>query len=134
VREFFQELTRASVYKRGQGRPARDITFAALAVILALGCWRLNQTLGASEAIGLGLPSVLLAAGLWISFRLVNMPSFADFLVSVQAEMNKVSWPSRTELYRSSLVVIFTIFFLAGILFLYDLIWQQLFTFVNVLE
>jgi preprotein translocase subunit SecE len=67
-----------------------------------------------------GFPLTLLAIGLWASFRLVQMPAFADFLISVEGEMNKVSWPSRGELFRASLVVILVIFFLAGLLFLYD--------------
>ena len=68
------------------------------------GCWRL---------------------GCWIAYRLVNLPSFADFLIAVEAEMNKVSWPTRTELFRSSLVVIFSILFLAAVLFAYDLFWRN---------
>ena len=36
--------------------------------------------------------------------------------------MNKVSWPSRGELYRASLVVIVVIFLLTAILFAYDLV------------
>ena len=32
----------------------------------------------------------------------MNMPRFADFLIAVEAEMNKVSWPSKAELIRSS--------------------------------
>jgi preprotein translocase subunit SecE len=60
--------------------------------------------------------------GAWAAFRVVNIPSFADFLISVEAEMNKVSWPSRGELYRASLVVIVVIFLLTAILFAYDFI------------
>ena len=37
---------------------------------------------------------MLLAAGLWASYRLVNVPAVADFLIAVEAEMNKVSWPT----------------------------------------
>ena len=33
------------------------------------------------------------------------MPAFADFLIAVEAEMNKVSWPTRHELIRASMVV-----------------------------
>jgi len=40
-----------------------------------------------------------------------------DFLIAVEAEMNKVSWPSRAELVRSAAVVIFVIFLLATVLF-----------------
>jgi preprotein translocase subunit SecE len=54
------------------------------------------------------------------------MPSFADFLISVEAEMSKVSWPTRGELIRASIVVILMIFFLAAILFGFDLVWRFL--------
>ena len=47
----------------------------------------------ASAALRFGLPALLLAAGWWISYRIVNFPAFADFLIAVEAEMNKVSWP-----------------------------------------
>ena len=41
---------------------------------------------------------------------------FADFLIAVEAEMAKVSWPTRSELIHSSLVVIITIIGLAAML------------------
>jgi preprotein translocase subunit SecE len=72
------------------------------------------------------LPLAALAAGLWASFRVVQMPSFADFLISVEGEMNKVSWPAGGELFRASVVVMFVIFFLAAILFIYDLALTEL--------
>ena len=68
----------------------------------------------------------MLALGAWISFRIVNLPKFADFLISVEAEMNKVSWPTSGELWRASMVVIAVIFFLAGLLFFYDAILKTL--------
>jgi preprotein translocase subunit SecE len=37
--------------------------------------------------------------------------------------MTKVSWPTRDEVIRSSIVIIFLIFTLAGILAVYDLFW-----------
>ncbi len=64
--------------------------------------------------------------GGWLAFRLVNLPSFADFLIAVEAEMNKVSWPTRAELIRSSLVVIFSILFLTLVLYTYDTFWSVL--------
>jgi preprotein translocase subunit SecE len=70
------------------------------------------------------VPGLFLAAGLWFCFRLVNMPRFADFLISVEAEMAKVSWPSGTEVVRSSIVIIFLMFALAAILAMYDLFWR----------
>lgn len=129
MREFFQ----FGIYKRSQGRITRQVTFATLAVIVLLGAWRLSVfEMGAGDMLRIGLPLVLGAAGVWFSFRLVNMPSFADFLIAVEAEMNKVSWPTGTEMVRSSLVVIFCIFFLAAVLFAYDLIWRTLLEVIGV--
>jgi preprotein translocase subunit SecE len=119
VGDFFRELMHVGLYKRNQGRIVRQVTFAALAAIIAWGLLRLSLVLtGKGAEYQFGLPLVLLATFLWMSYRLVNMPAFADFLIFVENEMNKVSWPSRSELVRSSLVVIVMIFvlgfFLAG--------------------
>ena len=76
----------------------------------------------------LWFPGLVLAASVWGSYRLVNVPGFADFLIAVEAEMNKVSWPTRTELFRASMVVLFMIFSLAIVLFLYDSAWLVLLT------
>jgi preprotein translocase SecE subunit len=46
--------------------------------------------------------------------------------------LNKVSWPKKTELYRASMVVIFTMALLALLLFCYDAIWQWLFDTLGV--
>ena len=39
------------------------------------------------------MPRLLLVFGVWVSYRLVNVPAFADFLIAVEAEMNKVLGP-----------------------------------------
>ena len=133
--KFLQELFHVGIYKRSQGRIARQATFVALAAIVSIGCWRLNKFwISESVTYQLGIPGALAAIGLWISYRLVNHVVFADFLISVEAEMNKVSWPSRGELFRSSLVVIFTIFFLASILFVYDTVFRAFFSFIGVVK
>ena len=38
---LWSELLSASVYKRNQGRVTRQATFAALALTIAIGVWRL---------------------------------------------------------------------------------------------
>jgi len=121
VAELIAGLFGTSRYKRSQGRMARQVTFAALAAAIVAGVWKLNAV--ATTDVGrYVVPLALLVVGLWICFRIVNLPRFADFLISVEAEMNKVSWPGRPELYRASLVVIVVIFLLAAILFSYDLL------------
>jgi preprotein translocase subunit SecE len=120
---WFSELFSLSLYKRNQGQIARRATFGALATIIALGCWRLMQYYADQEPLlHYYVPAIFLAVGLWASFRIIQMPAFADFLISVEGEMNKVSWPARGELFRASLVVILVIFFLAALLFAYDAI------------
>jgi preprotein translocase subunit SecE len=112
-----------SRYKWSQGKVARQITFASLVIGVALGCWRLSSTqIGAGFGREYGIPIALCAIGAWASFRIVNIPRFAEFLISVENEMNKVSWPSKPELFRASMVVIVVIFLLTAILFSYDII------------
>ncbi len=127
---LIQELTQTRIYKRTQGRVTRQITFAAMAVVLAMGMWRLQFTLmdwHFSPTFRFGIPALLLMAGLWVAFRIVNVSSVADFLIAVEAEMSKVSWPSRSELIRASLVVLITIFVLATVLAGYDFLWRIFF-------
>ncbi len=128
------ELISAGVYKRNQGRLVRQLTCLAVWAVVAIGCYRLYGTLrgGANAWVELAVPGGLLIAGLWVGYRLVNWPRFADFLIAVEAEMNKVTWPSKTEMIRSSIVVIFTIFFLAVTLFLFDVVWQWFFKLIGV--
>jgi preprotein translocase subunit SecE len=127
VGTFFRELMHVGVYKRTQGRVTRQVTFAAVAATIALGLLRLSSIMaGKGLEYQFAIPGVLLAAGLWVSFRLVNVPGVADFLIAVEAEMNKVSWPTRNELFRSSIVVLIMMFafgiFLAGC----DIFWKLL--------
>jgi len=39
VNAFFQELLRTGLYKRSQGRVCRQVTFAALAIVITLGVY-----------------------------------------------------------------------------------------------
>jgi preprotein translocase subunit SecE len=134
VNAFFQELFRTSIYKRTQGRITRQVTWVAVAVVIALGLFQLHVVLiDWGFGVQYGVPGGLLVLGLWVAYRLVNVPSFADFLIAVEAEMNKVSWPTRQELFRSSVVVLVTIFALAVILFFYDFIWNTFFKLVGIL-
>jgi preprotein translocase subunit SecE len=146
---MWSELFQFGVYKRSQGRIARQVTFFALVVIFVIMCWRLSVIISPSWVLGLfgvttvseaaasvirfGIPAIVLAIGIWFSFRLVNIPRFADFLIAVEAEMNKVSWPTRAELFRSSIVVIVVLVLLSAVLFLYDIVWRFVFEWLGIL-
>lgn len=131
---FLHELFQFDVYKPSQGKLVRQVTFAAIAVTCLLGCWQLMTQLRSSDwlqdlvpAVHYVVPGTLLLVGLWVAYRVVNYTKFADFLISVEAELSKVSWPNRSEVTRSAIVVIFVIFALAGLLFAFDLLWQFIF-------
>jgi preprotein translocase subunit SecE len=70
--------------------------------------------------------------GIWFGYRVVNYSAFADFLIAVEAEMNKVSWPTRKELWNASVVVMFVIFAMAAFLFLFDAIWTAIFEAIGI--
>jgi preprotein translocase subunit SecE len=134
---FIQELFQVGLYKRSQGKVARQVTFAAAAIVVGLGAFRLLDWL--TVMIDYPLVSYLIAGGVlfvgcWIAYRVVNYPQFADFLIAVEAEMAKVSWPTRSELIRSSIVVIVVIFVLAAVLFCYDVFWNWFFTKLQILQ
>lgn len=136
--ELIAGIFTASRYKRNQGKVARQATFFAILAVFAVGAWTMSD--GATREFGeyfvppgmrakldpqvvakYVLPMAVAAVGAWIAFRIVNIPRFAEFLISVENEMGKVSWPSRQELFRASMVVIVVIFMLTAILLGYDL-------------
>jgi preprotein translocase subunit SecE len=125
--QVVNELLKTDIYKRSQGRIVRQFTCLAIWVAVALAAFQIHLTMkagrgGMPTSVVYGLPLMVLVVGLWLGFRIVNWPSFADFLIAVEAEMNKVSWPSRTELVRCSMVVIILMFGLTIVLFAYDFI------------
>jgi preprotein translocase subunit SecE len=124
-------LFQFGVYKRTQGRIIRQVTFFALLLAIALGAWRLNE-LAHTPLVKYAIPFALLVAGGWFVYRLVNLPRFADFLIGVEAEMTKVSWPTRHQLIRSSIVVIVTIIGFAILLWFYDVCWHRLLSWLGV--
>src|SRR5207302_4724455 len=80
------------------------------------------------------LPILLVAAGLWLSYRLVNFPAFADFLIATEAELNKVSWTTRRRLVQDTIVVLTTMLLLTVFLFVVDVAWGWLLSKVGVLQ
>lgn len=127
---WLAELLRTAIYKRNQGRLVRQFTCLAVWIVVALAAWRMHEYLrvvaiNLPGSLAYVLPVVVLIAGMWVGYRLVNYPPFADFLIAVEAELNKVAWPSRAELIRASVVVIVLMFGLTLVLFAYDtiLVW-----------
>lgn len=130
------EMFSAGLYKRSQGQRVRQITGLAIAIIFAVAAWTLSVNVlgGYQDAVRLGVPALIAAIGCWIAFRIVNYPPAADFMIGVQAEMDKVSWPTWPQLWRATIVVLVVMVFLAFALFGFDLIWRTVFRLVGFLR
>jgi len=76
--------------------------------------------------VHLMVPFLLGLALLWIAWRIVNWPAFADFLIATEAEINKVSWTTRKRLVTDTIVVLVTVAFLTIFLFVVDILWIQI--------
>ncbi len=132
-------------YKRSQGMRVRRATILGFLIIAGFGVYSYRgslETLGYSDldvhipfsggyAIRLlpdvvyTLPLLLVAGSLWIGWRLVNYPPFADFLIATEAEMNKVSWTTRKRLIQDTIIVLTTMLLLTIFLFVVDVVWSM---------
>ena len=81
-----------------------------------------------------GVPAAVGLVLGWIIFRVVQYPPFVEFLIATEAEMNKVSWTSREDLYRATTVVLVTVTLMALYLFGVDWLWSYLLQLLGVLK
>ena len=99
------------------GKPKSAAPFAATGPLT-------YQSLTLLPALRYTLPLLLIAAALWLAWRVANYPAFADFLIATEAELNKVSWTTRPRLIQDTIVVLVTTLLLALFLFLMDQTWR----------
>jgi preprotein translocase subunit SecE len=136
VSVILPELFRFGVYKPNQGRMVRQFTFFGVITVAAFGCMTLSNgpMMGYDPPVKVGVPIAIWAVISWIAFRVVNVPRIADFLVSVEAELEKVTWPLWKEVTQATVVVISTMFIVGLFLFLVDIVWQKLFSIIRFVE
>jgi preprotein translocase subunit SecE len=133
---LWMELLKGRLYKPNQGRVVRQVTAVSVAGVFVAAGWRVYATIlsDADDWLRWGIPSAIAIIGCWVAFRLVNWPNFANFLISVEAEMDKVSWASWDYLKRATGVVLVSMVVLGAYLFFCDIFWQQLFGFIGFLD
>jgi preprotein translocase subunit SecE len=120
------------IYKRGQGYYTRLYSALVVFAIVAMGCYVLYSKLQVIDNIWVGslVPvGVCLVFGLLL-FWLVNKPSVADFMISAEGEIKKVSWSSRREIFFSTIIVICVVAIMAMMLWATDMVFQLLFRYV----
>jgi preprotein translocase subunit SecE len=128
-----------SIYKPDQGYWTRLLTAVGVGVLVLAGvAWlvkqlsvlRTNSLLYIQAGVAVGI-IIAAAAGLFV---VLNSPRVVDFMIATEAEMRKVSWPTRKEIIGSTWVVICGTFLLAAFMFLMDLVFAETFTLLGVLE
>jgi preprotein translocase subunit SecE len=133
--QFLINLARVDLYKPMQGWHARVYTAVALGLIVAAGAWRVEEaTHDYSPYWRFGSPAVFALVLGWVVFRIMHFPPFAEFLIATEAEMNKVSWTSKDDLIRATMVVLATVVLMAGFLFLVDTLWTFILRLIHVLQ
>jgi len=142
-------------YKPTQGIYARCGAAAALLVLDLLAAMRLYEAIAADErgfqVLGLTVPTaVIWCGGLFVVVALIigvlagglrtgigwldsKTQAFVDLMISMQAEMQKVAWPSKDELTRSTYVVLACILIMGLFLFFTDMIFSRTMQFLSVL-
>jgi preprotein translocase SecE subunit len=138
-------------YKPSLGQKARRLTILGFLLVGGTGIWALSSGGAIPEHWTLAMPfedpsritilpdaeftiPVLLSAlTLWVAWRAVNIPTFAEFLIATEAEMNKVSWTPKKRLGQDTVVVLTTTLLMALFLLVVDLFWGWLLTTVGVL-
>jgi preprotein translocase subunit SecE len=120
------------IYKRGQGYYTRLWSGLVVFAIAAGGCyvlWRKLTVLDNMWVKTLVPVGLCVAFGLLI-FWLLNRRGAADFMISAEGEIKKVSWSSRREITVSTMIVICVVVLMAVMLFAADMTFKSLFMYV----
>ncbi len=145
-------------YKRGQGVRARRATMLGLLLVIGAGLWAYGMEGRAGSSIffpwgkywaprvpftadvytpliwapNIVVPLFMGLATIWLTYRVVNYPQFADFLIATEGEMHKVSWSSRKRLIQDTIVVLTTLLLMAIFLFAVDSILVAILRWIGV--
>ncbi|UCD51351.1 MAG: preprotein translocase subunit SecE [Phycisphaerales bacterium] len=118
------------IYKPGQGKYTRLCSGFTVAVIAAMGCWRLYEKLGATDLnlwIVSLVPVVAFAVFAGLIYWLLNKALLADFMIAAEGELKKVNWSSRREEVVSTIVVIVVLVGMAVLLGTTDMVFRLVF-------
>ena len=132
------------ILKKGQGGRARGLAYLLGGGIVFYGAIALYATINrpgenvyaeALPVIGdLSLYKIIAAAtcclGALLLHLFLNRAPLVDLMIDTEQEMKKVSWPSRSEVQSSSLVVVVVTIIIAMVLFGFDNLLQWLFKLV----
>ena len=134
---------RFTQYKPEQGRTTRIGTLVGAGALIAWGGIFINNRLTGYEDVeqwwGLmitpGIPILFVVVfgivAWWLTF---SNQTCSEFMIGTEGEMKKVNWSSKREIIGSTKVVILFTLMLAAFLFLFDIVFKFLFSWIGVLK
>ncbi|HMN97099.1 MAG TPA: preprotein translocase subunit SecE [Phycisphaerales bacterium] len=130
------------MYKSGQGYWTRTMTSIAAGVLACFaGVWLgeelRGRTWGAIEPIYVAATVGVIVVAICgaIIYWLVGVkPGSVDFLIATEAEMKKVNWSTRREIFGSTWVVIVLTALITVYVFAFDQVFAFVFTWMKVLD
>jgi preprotein translocase subunit SecE len=130
-----------NVYKPGQGYWTRVGTACGAGALILWGIWwltsqEIRNAMGKSDnalyvEVGVGLAVLLVMAG--VMWWLLNHPRIVEFMIDTEAEMRKVNWPSKVEVFGSTWIVICGTFMFAIMVWIVDLSFLWFFGKIGIL-
>lgn len=124
------------VYKPGQGYYTRMGTAIGAGLIIAYGAHYVYGRMSPEHIyLQMGIPFLFLVLGGLLLYWIVGSnPRTNEFFISTEGEMKKVAWSTRREVIGSTKVVLLFTAFLAGFLFVVDLLFMMFFSAIGVLK
>lgn len=130
------------IYKSGQGYYTRiwtAIGAGSLVVWFIAFLWQKLTVYGSSPSqtlmIQVGMMVVVTAVfGFFGYYLLGRSAKVNDFLIATEGEMKKVNWTSRREIIGSTKVVVFVLVAMSVLLFVVDVLFMILFSWMGVLK
>lgn len=129
-----------SIYKPGQGYWTRMLSAVGAGMLVASGAawlWRELQALPPEwnpiYVQATAVAAMIIGVGLLLMW-IMNKPNVVEFMIATEAEMKKVSWPSRRELIALTCLVIGGTILVALLLFGIDIVFAFFFRWIGVLE
>jgi preprotein translocase SecE subunit len=131
------------IYKPGQGYYTRLGTVIGAGVLALWGALFIMDELGGSldpnaryyNPVVYGVSVAFILGMGALLYWVVGLNRKAnDFFIATEGEMKKVNWSGRQEVVRSTKVVIVTVVLMGVLLFVADVLFMELFSFIGVLK
>lgn len=128
-----------AIYKHGQGYWTRMLSALGYGVITLSSVawvWKLLEAVRSDNRIYIqaSVAVVMIAVYGIVGFLVFNKPRIVDFFIATEAEMNKVNWPSRSDVIASTWIVICGTFMMAALMFVIDIVFFWFFNKIGILE